>query len=284
VATGLDTGELAFPELSRDGRHVVAQRLSGNWDLWWFDLVRGSANPLTRDPANEQLAVWSPDDTRIVHSSNRSGVVDLYLLNVRDGGNAEGSALVASARGKQPQSWSSDGRYLLYYEFGATTGRDLWSFDFESGERRVFVDSAFEERSGQLSPDARWVAYETNASGRYEVVVQSFPEPSTTWNVSTRGGTQPRWSADGKEIYFISPDQTLMAVPMTLDSADERKLEIGTPIALFPIRVAGDVLAEGVRAQYAVAPDGSFLINETVDAAADVPVTLILNWAGQPAQ
>jgi Tol biopolymer transport system component len=283
TAAGFDAAQLAFPELSRDGRHVAAQRLSGgNWDLWWLDLPRGSASPLTRSPANEQLAVWSPDGTRIAHSSNRGGVLSLYLLNVR-GGNDE-RPIVESPGAKQPQSWSNDGRFLLHYEIGTTTGRDLWSLDFGSGERRVFVNSPFEERAGQFSPDGRWVAYETNASGRYEVVVRSFPEPSTTWPISTRGGTQPRWSSDGTELYFVSPEQTLMAVPITINPADDRTLEVGAAAALFPVRIAGDVYAESVRAQYAVAPDGRFLINETVDAAADVPITLILNWTGAPGQ
>ena len=158
--------------------------------------------------------------------------------------------------------------------------RDLWWLDVVSGERRVVANSQFEERSGQFSPDGRWVAYETDASGQFEVVVQSFAEPTATWAVSTRGGTQPRWSADGRELFFVSPELTMMAAPVAVKPGEDQALEIGTPVALFPVRLAGDAVAAVVKAQYAVAPDGRFLIKEIADDVTDVPITLSLNWAG----
>lgn len=170
---------------------------------------------------------------------------------------------------------------MLYYDTDATTRlRDLWSLEIESGNLRAFADSPREERSGQFSPDGRWVAYETDASGQFEVVVQSFPEPMATWRVSTRGGTQPRWSADGRELFFISPELTMMAASITAEPGDDRALDIGAPVELFPVHLAGDAVAAVVKAQYAVAPDGRFLINEIADDADNVPITLILNWAG----
>jgi Tol biopolymer transport system component len=282
VAEGA-TNDFVFPELSPGGRYVATQHaVEGTWDIWSLDLVRGGSSAVTRDPGNEQLPVWSPDGERIVFSSNRLGVNDLYLRNARAVSSA-GDPVVENANTKQPQSWSSDGRLLLYYEIGPTTGRDLWWFDFDTKETRVFADTAFEERSGQFSPDGRWVAYETNTSGRYEIVVQSFPQPTTTWSVSTGGGTQPRWSADGTEIFFVAPDLRLMAASINVSPTDDRVLDIGVPAPLFVTRTAGNVLADIVRAQYAVSRDG-FLMNEIVEESTEVPVTLILNWrAGREA-
>jgi len=282
VAAELEKTGIAFPELSPDDRYIAAQRtIEGNWDVWLLDLTRGGWTPLTRDPGNEQLPVWSPDATRIAYSSNRSGPVNLYLRDVR-ASSSDATLVVEGPTPKQAQSWSTDGAHLLYYELGVKTRRDLWSLDVSSGEKSVFVNGAFEERGAQFAPGGRWVAYETDASGRYEVVVQSFPQPTTTLAVSTDGGTQPRWSADGKEIYFVSPDLKLMAARVTATPSDGATLEVGEPGILFPVRIAGDALAEVVRAQYAVSRDGRFLINESVDGSADDPITLILNWRAPP--
>lgn len=257
---------------------MVQRAVAGNWDIWWLDTVRGSWSPLTRAPVNEQLPVWSPDGEQIAYSSNQSGRNDLYLRDARGGGSEE--LVVDSPNPKQPQSWSLDGRFLLYYEIGATTGRDLWTLDLATRERKVFVASPFEERAAQISPDGRWVAYETDASGQFEIVVQSFPEPTTAWPVSTGGGTQPRWSPNGRELYFVSPELSMMAAPVGTSPGDDRTLEVGIPTALFPVRPAGDSLAEIVKAQYVVARDGRFLLNESAEESATVPITLILNWTG----
>src|SRR6185436_13163511 len=106
----------------------------------------------------------------------------------------------------------------------------------------------FEERNSQFSPDGRWMAYETNESGRFEIVVQSFPEPTGIWHVSTEGGTQVRWRADGREIYFISLDGKLMGAQVT---ASGSRFEAGKPVALFSTRIAGGG-ATVFRPQYAV--------------------------------
>ena len=178
---------------------------------------------------------------------------------------------------KQPQDWSKDGRFLRYFELDPKTARDLWALEMTANERkpRVVVNTPFEERNGQFSSDGRWVAYETNESGRFEIVVQPFPAPSGKWQVSTGGGTQPRWRADGKELYFIAPDGKLMAAPVT---ASALTFEAGTPVALFPTRIAPVVGT--FRHQYAVSRDGRFLINQAAEESTTTPITLILNWSG----
>jgi Tol biopolymer transport system component len=134
------------------------------------------------------------------------------------------------------------------------------------------ANTPFVERHGQFSPDGQWVAYETDESGRHEVVVQSFPTPRAIVHVSTSGGSGPRWSATGTEIYFVAPDGKLMAVPITIANST---LTPGNPIALFTVPIFEQQV---FKATYAVAPNGRFLFNAPSDDAAAAPITLILNW------
>jgi serine/threonine protein kinase/Tol biopolymer transport system component len=285
-----DPSNLNHPELSPDGRRVAMARLvQGNTDIWLWDLLRGGFTRLTFDAAGDHYPVWSPDGMRIAFSSTRSGVYDLYLKPSNGSGAEE--RLVASPNGKAPQDWSRDGRWLLYYETNPTTGRDLWALDMSATDRpstssgrpepvegrppRGVANTPAEEVLAQFSPDGQWVAYQTNESGRFEVVVQPFPEAGAKWQVSTAGGVAPRWRADGKEIYFLAPDATMMAVPVT---AAGPSFEAGTPVALFPTRIFEGGTVALNRAQYTVARDGRFLINQPVGDGAVAPITLILNW------
>ena len=141
----------------------------------------------------------------------------------------------------------------------------------------VVVKTPFAELNGQFSPDGRWAAYETNESGQFEIVVQPFPAATGKWQVSIGGGIQPRWRADGKELYFVAPDGKLMAASITAPGAT---FAAGTPVPLFPV-----LLAPGVgnnRQEYVVSHDGRFLINQPAEAAATAPITLILNWHPEP--
>ena len=132
--------------------------------------------------------------------------------------------------------------------------------------------SSFAERMGQLSPDGRWVAYETNESGRPEVVVQSFPRAGGRFYVSIDGGTAPRWSADGTELFFVAPDATIMAAAVI---AADSTFETAKPEAL----LRTSIREQTFKHQYAVSRDGRFLVNDlTPDQAAAAPITLVLNW------
>jgi hypothetical protein len=138
----------------------------------------------------------------------------------------------------------------------------------------VVVNTPFTEQNGQFSPDGRWVAYETNESGRNEIVVQPFPELSGKWQLSTGGGRQPRWRVDGKELYFIAPDNKLMAVTV---AASGSTFEAGRPVALFPTSVPPTGAATE-KAHYAVSRGGRFLMNQTIEESTAIPITLIQNW------
>jgi Tol biopolymer transport system component len=273
VATEPDSS-LASPELSPDGRRVAVQRkVQNNTDIWLRDLARSSFTRFTVHPAGEQMPVWSPEGSRIVFESNRAGAGNLYV-KASNGVGAE-ELLLETPNNKAAQSWSKDGRFLLYVEVDPKTGNDLWVLDLMGNDRkpRAVANSASDERMGQFSPDGRWVAYATNESGRFEIVVQPFPEPANKWQVSTNGGSQPRWRADSKELYFLAPDGKLMATPVT---ASGPRFEAGSPAPLFPTRLAGTPTI--FSAEYAVAADGRFLINQPVEDFSAAAITIIQNW------
>ncbi len=145
-----------------------------------------------------------------------------------------------------------------------------------TGDRKpvAVVNGPFEERSGQLSPDGHWIAYQSNESGQFEIYLQPFLGAGSKWQVSTAGGIDPRWRADGKELFFIALDRKMMAAPVHVAHAT---VEIGSAVALFATRIVTGGLAN-LKPQYAVARDGRFLINVRTEESGLSPITLILNW------
>jgi Tol biopolymer transport system component len=137
------------------------------------------------------------------------------------------------------------------------------------------VNTPFNERHAQFSPDGRWVAYATNESGRYEIVVQPFPASAGKWQVSINGGLQPRWRADGRELYFIAPDGTLMAASVNASAAT---FAAAVPVALFRSRITGGGTNLPDHPYYAVSRDGRFLILQSAGEPTVSPITLLLNW------
>ena len=273
-----DDAGLSGPELVRDGSRVAVTRfVQGNVDAWLLDVTRAATTRLTSDASADGNPVWSPDGTQIVFYSSRNGNFDLFTKPAD--GSAEERPLLVTPQGKAPQDWSSDGRFLLYAAQDPKTASDLWALPL-SGDRKPFpvVQTPFDEVQGQFSPDARWVAYASNETGRYEVYVRPFPGPGGKWQVSTDGGIYPRWRHDGKELFYIAPDNRMMAVPIQVQGT----LSMGTAAALFTTELAtGGSLGIGgfqSKPEYAVAADGRFLLNVTVGDPAASPITVVLNW------
>src|SRR5438132_3084181 len=152
-----------------------------------------------------------------------------------------------------PKHLSSDGRFLLFRSTDPRTGNDLWVLPV-SGDKKPFpfLKTPFEENEGQFSPDSKWIAYQSNESGRLEIYVQPFPRPGGKFQISTNGGAQPRWNKNGKEILYVSADSKMMSAPVKL-SPDGQSLETGTPAVLFPLRIAGGTQpSANKKQQYAV--------------------------------
>jgi serine/threonine protein kinase/Tol biopolymer transport system component len=260
--------------LSPDGRRVAAERtLQNETDLWLLDATRQTRFTHGTDGTIARLPVWSPDGARVAFESVRSGSVALSMKPST--GDGAGEVLFESPEVKIPCDWSPDGRFLLYYVPDPKTGTDLWVLPSESRVPFVFLKTDANELWGQFSPDGRWVAYQSNETGRYEIYVRPFSGPGGAAPVSTAGGVYPRWSHDGRELYFIAPDAKMMSASIR---ANATAVDSGAPTPLFQTRrLGGGLNVIGRSHQYDVARDGRFLINVDAESSAP-PITLLMNW------
>ena len=210
-------------------------------------------------------------------SRRKKGVLNLFWKLASGVGTDE--LLLESEQDKFVCDWSSDGRFLLFEYTEPQTGFDLWVLPL-SGDKKPFpfLKTPFEDREGQFSPDGKWIAYQSNESGRFEIYAQPFPGPGRKFQISTNGGEQMRWNKNGKEIFYVSPDKKMMVASVKV-AKDGQSLETGTPVALFPVRIPGGAQFGFTRQQYAVSSDGQrFLVTLTADEATTSPITLIYNW------
>jgi serine/threonine protein kinase len=265
-----DDTNISNPEISPDGKRAAVSRGAvGVRDIWLQESTRASR--LTFDPADDLFPIWSPDGSRVVFASNRKGAKGGYDLYQKPG-DSSGSEqlLLQSADNKRPNAWSPDGRFLLYQS--SQNNEDLMILPlFGDNQPYPFLSTPFNEGQGVFSPDGKWVAYQSNEGGRNEIYVRPFPGPGGQWQVSTGGGTSPRWRSDSKELYYLAPDNKLMAVAA---AAQGGRFVPGTPQVLFQTHTASGAN----KPQYDVARDGRFLINTELQDAVTEPVHLLLNW------
>jgi Tol biopolymer transport system component len=260
--------------LSPDGRQVAVSILDGvanTRDLWIVDVARGVRTRLTNDRADDMTPVWSPDGTEIVFASNRRGHFDLYRKPAS--GLGEAHLVLGSTAEKYPSSWF--GRSLLFWTFGAgVAGTRLDTLAMtDDAKPSTFLESTVTQ--GVFSPDGRLVMYSSPESGRSEIYVVPYPSPSRRWQLSDAGGSFPRWRRDGREAFYASRDNRLMAVTLSGTATD---LQVGAPRPLFDIRPGGR------GAFYAASPDGSrFLVNAFRETGAGTSLTIVQNWSTPPA-
>lgn len=268
-------GQIVSLTLSPDDKRVVATRLdsqTGATDLWLIEQERETR--FTFDPANDGSPVWSPDGSQVAFNSSRSGSIDLYVKPASGAANEE--LLWKSSNAKAPHDWSADGRYILYGELDKTNV-DLWVLPL-FGDRKpfLFLQTPFNENQGRFSPNGRWVAYTSTESGPAQVYVRPFPPAGGQWMVSTAGGSQPRWRADGKELFYLGPDRKLMSVDV---KEDGNTFTAGSPRNLFETRIfipAGGFVGASL---YDVTRDGQrFLVITPIEEPSPSPLTVVLNW------
>ena len=260
--------------LSPDDRRVAVERsLQNETDLWLLDATRQTRFTHASNGRLMRLPLWSPDGGRIAFQSVRPGSIGLSVKS--SAGDGAEDVLFESPEVKIPSDWSPDGTLLMYYVPNPASGTDLWVLPQDTRVPFAFLKTEANELWGQFSPDGRWVAYQSNDSGRYEIYMRSFPSPGGPIPISTTGGVYPRWSRDGKELYFIAPDAKLIAVSIRTTTTS---VDAGVPTALFQTRrLGGGANVIGRSHQYDVARDGRFLINIDAESSAP-PVTLLMNW------
>jgi dipeptidyl aminopeptidase/acylaminoacyl peptidase len=257
---------LGNPVLAPDDSRIAANRhVAPGEGIWLADVLRRLVSRFTVEPSVQP--VWSPDGHDIVFSSGG----DLYRRSVDGGGEAQ--LLLKTPDAKFPHDWSPDQRFIVYVTNNPITDWDLWLLPL-SGDRKPtpFLRTEFSEFQGQVSPDGNWIAYVSDESTISEVFIQSFPVPGSKRRVSTAGGTEPKWRRDGKELFYLAPDGSLMAVDVTPGQG----LEIGVPKVLFHTH-PGDATD---RNRYAVSGDGQrFLIESRASQPASTSITVVLNWS-----
>ena len=281
ASTGPPTAPAHYtsPRLSPDQKSVAVAMTDAETaqpDVWVLALARGTTSRLTSDPATDWFPVWSADGGRLLFGSNRLGVTAIFQKTLGGGQEEPAFEGVVSAAGATfPSDMSGDGRLLLYSQLTARA-YDLSVLTL-AGERRssTFLATPVNEVQGRFSPNTRWVAYASDESGRFEVYVRPFPAASGQTQISIAGGMQPEWRRDGKELFYISVDGKLTAVPVTTDGAI---FSAGTPQALFDVEIPE--ANPPYPTDYVVTADGQrFLVNTLVDQPTRPALTVILNWA-----
>jgi eukaryotic-like serine/threonine-protein kinase len=270
--------------LSPDEKSLAASLVdprTGTVEVWMTDIARGGTTRFTntRGGLLSASAIWSPDGTRVAFRTNRITSNEFYQRSANGGGNEDPLMTQETLHTSQIQSgnvvdsdWSPDGRHILFSVPAPASGIDLWLLPLTGDRKPVkFLASPSDELHGNFSPDGRFVAYTSNESGKFEVYVQTFPLSDLKKQVSISGGYEPRWRADGREIYYLSEDRKLMAVSVGPGSS------FGLPQTLFQTRVAAGVSAN--RTHYVPSRDGQrFLVNTQTSDPAPTPITVVLNW------
>jgi Tol biopolymer transport system component len=277
----LPFGRYASPELSPDGKRIAMESVSAprrqaapwsNQDVWVFD-DRGASIQLTFDPASDEHPIWSPDGSRVAFLSRRPSAPGLYQ---KVAGNERPEELLLRGEDLFPWDWSSKG---IVYDTGGLTA-DLWFLPLAGdGKPYALVEDPSQQGAGRFSSDERWFAYQSNEFGRSEIFVKSFPPSAAKWQVSTEGGSQPRWRRDGKELFYLAADGKLMTVPIAPDDLTFRH---DVPRPLFQTGLHN--LYPRLRAYGASHNGERFLITVPDDPGAAPSIVVVSNWQAQLAR
>ena len=269
------------PAISHDGKRVAVTRIDnarGTRSIWILDIDHGGEARQATDGRWDSCPAWSPDDKTIVFAKGVPNDDEIFEKTV--GVDAAAGGAPRHANGC-PIEWSPDGRYVLYASGvnGRSHASALWLLPMGRIDPARPLDGTSPQgprgATGRISPNGRWLAYETDGSGRREISVRAFPDGTRGSQVSMNGGIEPQWSADGRELFFLASDKNLMSVPVRTDG----DFWAGTPVALFHTELDAYGIPINGRNQYVVSPDGQrFLLKQ---ARADAPppaITVVMNW------
>jgi Tol biopolymer transport system component len=289
IGTVAQASRYIGPALSPDGTRFAVSIFVGNQgisDIWVFDLARATRTRLTfsNDAAvnsNVDWAAWTPDSKTIFYNGVSNGIFRIYAKPA-DGSGTERLVLESADATGYPSSISPDGRYLVYIRRlnEKESGSHIWalplSSDGKPGEEKSFpiVQDPFDERAPTVSPDGKWLAYQSNESGRPEIYITAFPGGGAKWQVSSNGGTMPKWRLEGKELFFADPQDNIVAVDVNTAG---NAVKLGAPHTLFQ--------AVGIQRDfgpYDVTADGKkFLINSGDLKEGSDPLTMVQNWTAE---
>ncbi len=270
--------------ISPDGRQAIVQFEEGMAGLWLYDFARRTLTPFATSGGSSQAPVWTPDGKRVIYRGTRAGFRNLFW-KAADGTGEEGRLTTKAGVVQTPTSVSPDGEWLVFDENASESG-EIWLLRLEgegfpagsegseprAGRAPVML---IKGRDGQISPDGKWIAYDSSVSGRYEIYVQPFPGPGPRQPISTGGAESSLWSRDGNELFFTTLDE-LLAVDITSEPA----FSASAPRVVFEGRYRG---SSNGNTPYGVSPDGRrFLrVQQVQPDRAVTHIDLVLNWRRQ---
>jgi len=262
--------------VSADGRRAAVSSIEqGSPDVWIHDLERGLKSRFTFDAGAEFFPKFSPDGGMIAYATNRKGNGDVLIQSTD--GTGDPAEAAAEPVGEFPSDWSADGRYIIaIYVTQSGSSRDIWYLKRKEGaggfEAVAFLTSPFEETSGRISPNGRYLAYRSSESGQSAIYVRPFPAGAGKWQVTGEGAAQPRWSRNGKELYHVLGD-VLMATEVNTDGA----FTVGATRRLF---ATGSYDTTDISLKYDMLPDGRFLVIEPVEDSEKraAAIHVVQNW------
>ena len=266
-----------YPRISPDGTRVALDIRDQQNDIWVWDLTRPNLARLTFDPGLNRGVAWTPDGKTLVFSAERDGTESLFWQAADASGSPERLTAGQPGRPQVPNSVAADGARLVFSEPDSQP-HDLYTLQLDS-ERKVLplLNGSYDEHNGEVSPNGRWLAYQSDESGSTEIYVRPFPNVGDSrTKISTGGGTRPVWARNGRELFYLKVDGTMVAVPIHPDSGG--RFSAGTPTSLFQ----GVYFATQSARTYDVAPDGSrFLMIKSAapsSNSATVQLVVVQHW------
>jgi eukaryotic-like serine/threonine-protein kinase len=273
IGTVLGTDSYADPHLSPDGKELAFLLEAPSQDVWVYDIARGVKTRFTFGSGNESPR-WSPDGKRIAYTSIRNGEFGIYA-KAADGSGHEEMLVPPGPEQIYPLDWSPDGRLLAYmgWELGTVAQSQLWILPLK--DRKAYEFNLLQQNaspSARFSPDGKWLAYSSTESGKAEVYVTPFPGPGGKWQVSTDGGSFPVWRHDGKELFYMSLDDKIMAAEV---SENGSSFEVGKVETLFQTRPYFGLFTANL---FDVSADGQRFIIPYDSGQANRTISLVTNW------
>ncbi|MEE8350379.1 MAG: protein kinase, partial [Acidobacteriota bacterium] len=255
-----------YPRFSPDGKFVAVNEED---QIWIYNVESGRRLRLTLEARN-YVPAWTPDGEAVTFGSYRLGSVNLYLKKIS--GNDPAELLLERPNRQYPMSWFREGGSLLFAERLSSSGGDVWVLHQEGdSDPSPVLQGPFNERRARLSPDGRWLAYVSDESGQDEVYVRPYPGPGTKLPISAGGGEDPIWSADGRELFYLSKNQVVAVNVATTDVS----LQADKPHALFEGQFIGNFCC---GASYDISPDGQQFLMIQQDGTGPSQINVVLNW------
>ncbi|MCL4523997.1 MAG: serine/threonine-protein kinase [Acidobacteria bacterium] len=272
----IDVRDFSDPKVSPDGRMVAAHVQDAQNDIWVADPTRGTMSRLSFDPSEDETPLWSPDGRTIMWTATRSGIARGIFRRAADGSGKE-ELVWTLDKHAHLRDWLPDGKAIILEVQDSKTGTDIWRLDLgEKPTATPYLQTEFNERNSRLSPDGRWMVYNSDESGKEEVYIQSFPAAGAKVQVSSKGGDQPAWARNGKSVFYRGENAI-----QEVSFESSPRLAVGKPRVLFPDHFESPQV--GGHTGYDVFPDGRFLMIQSPDArlssgAARYDFVFVFNW------